>query len=79
VTYFMHGKGPDIEQMMWDIYNAHGSNGGQDVTEAVRHFSISDAAKKHIIDTIKIRPFMTPQEIMDTVIKPALAFTPTTR
>lgn len=59
----MHGKYPDIEQMMWDVYNAQGTDGGADVTAAIRVYNIADGVKIAIINKIKISPFLTPNEI----------------
>lgn len=60
---YMHGKEPNLERMMWDVYNAHGENGGKDVTDAIRHYNIPDGAKVAIVERIKRSPFLTPNEI----------------
>jgi hypothetical protein len=58
--------------LMWDIYNAHGPDGGQDVTNAVRSYPLTVVQKKDIVERIKLSPFMTPIEILKTILEPII-------
>jgi hypothetical protein len=68
----MHGLELDLNQLMWDVYNAHGPNGGEDVTHAIRHYPLTFEQKKSIVERIKLSPFLTPMEIRKTILEPII-------
>jgi hypothetical protein len=62
----------DLKRLMWDVYNAHGPYGGKDVSECLFKHDIPAVMRTAINKTMSCNGFMTPQMILDMVIKPAL-------